>query len=358
MPSRPGKETRAKIQKSNDLHGYLHYNGDADLSLFQPARFLSRRLGGIQPKALFPFVTPEDLPPRWLVSEFDRPSASAALELGKSSGIWLFPGGGMGDYYRGMSARTELVLGKEGVEALSRARVIVFGLGGVGSWCAEALLRSGIARLKIVDSDSICLSNVNRQIQASSRSLGRPKASTLRERLLEINPEAKIEAFDLAFSAKTAGLFSIEACDYVVDAIDSVADKVFLIETCLRLGKKFLSSMGAGGRSDPSKVRLDRLSRTHECGLARAVRKRLRKNGTRADFLCAFSPEIPVAPRERDSARNGDAQVGGRPVNGSLVQVTATFGFAIAAAIVRDVAGLATIPIARASFHPGPRISP
>lgn len=259
----------------------------------------------------------------------------------------------MDDYYRGMTQRTGLVVGAEGLDRLSGARVIVFGLGGVGSWCAEALVRSGIRRLCLVDCDAVCASNVNRQVQATSRAIGCPKASELRLRLLDIDPEAEIVARDEAFTAETKGDFGIETYDYVVDAIDCLTDKALLIETCLRLGKKLVSSMGAGARSDPSLVRIGKLSNTRNCGLARALRKRLRKEKFRTDFLCAYSEELPVEPASgippeaarKDPATGVDRSTGKKRVNGALVHVTGVFGFTIAGTIIRDIVGIKAIPV-------------
>jgi tRNA threonylcarbamoyladenosine dehydratase len=268
-------------------------------------------------------------------------------------------------YYRNMNQRTELVIGPEGLDAMSRARVIVFGLGGVGSWCAEALVRSGVSRMTIVDSDVVCVTNVNRQSQATSRSIGKPKAGELRLRLLEINPGAEILALDKAFTPQTKDEFDIASYDYVVDAIDSVSNKVLLIEICLRLGKKIVSSMGAGARSDSSRIKVDKLSKTINCSLARVVRKRLREKMVRTDFLCVYSTELPVEPaaeslcgsgacpceadRAAAAAANPSAGIDWcarkKRINGALVHITGIFGFTLAGLIVRDIAGIQPIPV-------------
>jgi tRNA threonylcarbamoyladenosine dehydratase len=255
----------------------------------------------------------------------------------------------MGDFYRDMTQRTELVLGAAGVASLARARVILFGLGGVGSWCAEALLRSGILDLTLVDSDVVAVTNLNRQLQATSLNLGEPKADELRDRLLSINPAARIVAISEAFTPETKARFGIECFDYVVDAIDSISNKILLIETCLRLGKKIVSSMGAGARSDPFQVRVDKLSKTINCGLARAVRKGLRRDKVRSDSLCVYSREIPAEPAapqpDLSSAAATDWSLGKKRINGALAHVTGTFGFALAGLVIRDVAGIEAIPV-------------
>jgi tRNA A37 threonylcarbamoyladenosine dehydratase len=270
----------------------------------------------------------------------------------------------MSDYHSYFANRTELVLGGPAMERLASARVAVFGLGGVGSWCAEALLRSGMGRLTLIDSDSVCATNANRQIQATSVNLGRPKAGELARRLKEIDPEARVEAVEAAFTKENQGRFAIESFDYVVDAIDSVSNKLALIELCLRSGKKFVSSMGAGARSDPFQLRAGKLSDTKNCSLARVVRQGLRKRRVRTDFLCVYSLETPVKPKgdalgctpgcpcDCDRLKQGgqaadkdsDWSARKRQINGSLVQVTGSFGFAISSLILRDAAGIKAIP--------------
>jgi tRNA A37 threonylcarbamoyladenosine dehydratase len=271
----------------------------------------------------------------------------------------------MSDYHSYFANRTELVLGRPAMERLASARVAVFGLGGVGSWCAEALLRSGMGRLTLIDSDIVCATNANRQVQANSGNLGRPKAGELARRFREIDPEARIEAVEAAFTRENQGRFGIESFDYVVDAIDSVSNKLALIELCLRSGRKFVSSMGAGARSDPLQVKAGKLSDTKNCSLARVVRQGLRKSRLRTDFLCVYSLETPVKPKGdalgcspgcpcdcdrlkeggRAADKDSDWSARKRQINGSLVQVTGSFGFAISSLILRDAAGIKEIPM-------------
>ena len=208
---------------------------------------------------------------------------------------------------------------------LTAARMIVFGVGGVGGWCAEALVRTGVGHLAIVDGDTVAPSNVNRQVMATSATIGRPKAEVLAERLREINPGAEIAAHVRRFDADSADFFAgeIAKCDCVIDAIDSVADKAALIRLCASLAIPVFSSMGAALRLDPTKVRISRFAKVQGDGLARALRIRFRKDGQgpAPDFICVHSEEPP-----RDI-----------PERGSVMPATATFGMALASLATRAI---------------------
>ena len=153
-------------------------------------------------------------------------------------------------------SRTRLLLGDDATERLCATRVIVFGVGGVGSWCVEALVRSGVRHITIVDPDRVCPSNINRQLMATTSTVGKPKVEVLRDRLLDISPEAEVDARFMAFSADTATEFNLNDYDYVVDAIDSIADKMLLIRTACRSKATLLSSMGAARKLDPSRIKV------------------------------------------------------------------------------------------------------
>ena len=222
-------------------------------------------------------------------------------------------------------SRTELLLGVEAVDALARLRVAVFGVGGVGGWCAESLVRSGVGHLTVVDSDCVCASNVNRQVMATSRTVGQMKVEALRERLLDINPVAEVLAEARVYSPETSGSFGLDGFDYVVDAIDSVAAKAHLINAVTRLERPVLvSSMGAARRTDPFRIRRSEFWKVQGDGLARALRARFRKTGEfpAKKFACVWSDE-PPAP-----SRAGDAL-------GSAVYVTGMFGFALAGLVLQ-----------------------
>ena len=241
--------------------------------------------------------------------------------------------------------RLSLLVGPDAVAALQKKRVIVFGLGGVGSWCAEALVRSGIGRISLVDSDKVCPSNINRQLQALSSSIGRLKTDALGERLNDINPSCEITSFPQVFSKETAEIFDIPGADYVIDAIDSLAHKLNLIETALAAGTGFFSSMGMAQRMDPSLIKSADIWKTSGCSLARLVRAGLRKRGFRGHFTAVYSPErIPrrdspdaIPPSPADPAPRGTWDSGKKVINGTVVTVTATAGLVLASLVIRDI---------------------
>jgi tRNA A37 threonylcarbamoyladenosine dehydratase/predicted adenine nucleotide alpha hydrolase (AANH) superfamily ATPase len=250
--------------------------------------------------------------------------------------------------------RLELITGKEKLEKLKYTKVLVFGLGGVGSWAAEALVRSGIGKIGIIDSDVICASNVNRQVEATTLSVGQPKARTLKKRLLEINPDCEITAHDELFCLEKKDLFDIGSADYVIDAIDSLKHKLDLIETVRNLKVTLFSSMGMALKIDPSMIKIASFWKTTDCPLARLVRQGLRERGFSSDFTVVYSAEKPIragnAPaaalspepslEEPLSAPSAILTRSAKPVNGSIVTVTATAGLYLANLVLRDVTGL------------------
>lgn len=249
--------------------------------------------------------------------------------------------------------RTEMLIGKPSMMRLATARVAVFGVGGVGSWAAEALVRSGVEHLMIVDSDTVCVTNVNRQAQATAHNVGRPKTEEMKSRLLEINPRAAVDARQMPYNADTRATFDLGTFDYVLDCIDSLSNKVLLLEHALEAGVTVFSSMGAGAKLDPTRVRVAPLAESSVCPLARAVRKKLGRHGTPREFLCVYSEELPREPMESTVCGTGacacqpaDGQATPeRPdwcrqkkrINGTVVHVTAVFGFALAGLVVQDV---------------------
>lgn len=250
--------------------------------------------------------------------------------------------------------RLALITGPEVLDALSRTRVLVFGLGGVGSWCAEALVRSGVGRISIVDSDAVCVTNINRQAQATSATVGRLKAEALRDRLLEINPRCEVTAVAGVFSQETAPSFGIENADYVIDAIDSLTNKLDLIEYTAGAGTILFSSMGMAQKLDPSRLKTGDIWETQGCPLARLVRQGLRKRGFRGGVTVVYSeerlplhPGVPVScgaarclcpPRNRgESGAPVEWCSSKKVINGSAVMVTATAGMILASLVVRNV---------------------
>lgn len=232
--------------------------------------------------------------------------------------------------------RAELLLGDATMSRLSAKRVIVFGVGGVGSWCAEGLVRTGIRRLTIVDSDVVCPSNINRQLMATTQTVGRPKVEVLRERLLSINPHAEVLALQRTFCEETADSFGIGSYDYVVDAIDSLRDKALLIRTATDAGVTLYSSMGAALKLDPTRIRVTEFWKVEGDPLARALRKRFKREGRYPirKFQCVYSDEQSVgrAPAAGTGADSAEGHA-----NGSLVHVTAIFGFTLAGLVVQDI---------------------
>jgi len=188
-------------------------------------------------------------------------------------------------------ARTRLLIGDEGIEKLKSASVIVFGVGGVGSFVVEALARSGIGKLTMVDYDRVTLSNLNRQLPALHSTLGEPKVEVMKKRIADINPGCKVITVQEYYRAGNKELFFQEDYDYVVDAIDSVASKVGLIAHCVERKLKIVSSMGAGNRLDPFGFRLGDIGETFGCPLAKIVRKELRKRGSFSGVKTVFSPK-------------------------------------------------------------------
>ncbi len=210
---------------------------------------------------------------------------------------------------------------------LKEVRVIIFGVGGVGSWCAEALIRTGLGHLTMVDSDEVAESNCNRQLMATTRTIGRPKVEVLAERLHEINPEAEITALTQRYTSETADGFHLGDYDYVVDCIDSLRDKADLICRALEnSGGKLFCSMGAALRTDPTQVRVTEFWKVKGDALARALRTNFKKQERfpKRKFKCVYSEEA--------AGRNCFEADG----NGSLMQVTAAFGVTLASLVVND----------------------
>lgn len=235
--------------------------------------------------------------------------------------------------------RAYLLLGDEGMSRLGSARVIVFGVGGVGSWCAESLVRSGVRHLTIVDNDEVCVSNINRQLMATIRTVGQPKVDALRERLLSILPDARIDARRELFTADTAASFNLDEYDYIIDAIDALRDKALLIQMATRTKARFFSSMGAALKLDPTKVRVAEFWKVEGCPLARALRQRFKRSGEMParKFKCVYSPEL-VANRGCGIVADNSDSHGKVCTNGSLMHITAIFGLTLAGLVIQDAA--------------------
>jgi len=234
--------------------------------------------------------------------------------------------------------RSELLLGADAMKRIGQKRVIIFGVGGVGSWCAESLVRSGIRQLTIVDSDRVCITNINRQLMATTLTVGQVKVDALKERLLAINPEAEITALQQVFSEETADSFALGTYDYIIDAIDSLKDKATLILLACQTKAKLFSSMGAALKMDPTRIGVTEFWRVKGDPLARALRNRFKKNKQfpKHKFQCIYSDEL-LQNRSSQTAADIEEFVSPKAqVNGSIVHITAVFGFMLAGLVVQD----------------------
>lgn len=246
--------------------------------------------------------------------------------------------------------RTELLLGKDAMERISSKRVIIFGVGGVGSWCAECLVREGIKHLTLVDNDVVCITNCNRQLMATTKTIGEPKVQALRNRLLEINPEADILALQKKYSKETSGDFHLEDYNYIIDAIDSLRDKIELILQTTAIAKESLisnpysstpnlfSSMGAALRIDPTKVKVSEFWDVKGDPLAAAMRSSMRRNKLFPvrKFLCVHSEEQPL-PNLGTALQDGSDTFTKVQTNGSLAHITGIFGMTLAGLVMQDI---------------------
>ncbi len=219
-----------------------------------------------------------------------------------------------------MFTRTIQLLGEEGFRALQNARVILFGVGGVGGWCAEALLRTGIGHLTIVDFDKVDTTNLNRQVVATHDDIGQSKVFEMQKRLLSIAPQADIQAIERQYNAETADTFDLAQYDIVVDAIDMVECKALLLYRATQAGCKVYSSMGAGRKTDPQKIRTAEFWKVQGCPLARALRTKMKKANLlpAAKIQCVYSEEI-----------SGD--------QGTLAPVVGVFGMTLASMVINDL---------------------
>lgn len=261
---------------------------------------------------------------------------------------------------RGIFNRAQLLLGSDAMERLGSIKVIIFGVGGVGSWCAESLVRSGISHMTVVDSDRVCITNINRQLMATVKTVGQVKVEALKDRLLTINPMAEIDARQQIFSEETADSFCLDSYDYIIDAIDSLKDKRLLIEMACNTKAVFFSSMGAALKMDPTRIKVAEFWKVEGCPLARALRqrfKRLKRKPARK-FLCVYSDELLENKGHNAScgtekcmcpkAKNGPGDAAllnhewcssKAQINGSLMHITAIFGMTIAGLVVKDAVG-------------------
>ena len=246
-------------------------------------------------------------------------------------------------------SRQELLLGTEAMQHIASVSVIIFGVGGVGSWCAESLVRSGVRHLTIVDSDTICITNVNRQLMATTSTVGQVKVDVMKRRLLDINPEAEIEAICGVYSEETADQYDLDSYDYVIDAIDSLRDKACLILRATQSTATFFSSMGAALKMDPTKIDVAEFWKVKGCPLAAALRRKFKhaKTFPSRKFRCVYSEELlsnqgdetataECATNGADAAYHAGSTIKAR-VNGTIAHTTAIFGFMLAGLALQDM---------------------
>ena len=241
-------------------------------------------------------------------------------------------------------SRTEIILGKEAMSKLGQSHVAVFGVGGVGGYVCEALARSGVGTFDLIDNDKVCLSNLNRQIIATHKTLGRYKTEVMKERILDINPNAEVYIHQCFFLPENADQFSFNDYDYVVDAVDTVTAKIELVMRAQENKIPIISSMGAGNKLDASRFRVADIYDTKVCPLAKVMRRELKKRNIE-HLKVVYSEEMPVSPKTNDmkentSARDEDARSASRrSIPGSVAFVPSVAGLIIAGEVVKDLVG-------------------
>lgn len=234
-------------------------------------------------------------------------------------------------------SRTKLLLGEEAINKLSQSRVAVFGVGGVGGYVCEALVRSGVGHFDLIDNDKVCLTNLNRQIIATQKTVGRYKTEVMSERMHEINPEVDVRIHSCFFLPENADDFPFEEYDYVIDAVDTVTAKLELIMRSKGMGVPVISAMGAGNKLDPGRMRIADIYETSVCPLARVMRHELKKRGVKK-LKVVYSDEQPVKPAEAmGTPVEQDSSPGRRSVPGSTAFVPAVAGLLIAGEVVKDL---------------------
>lgn len=243
-------------------------------------------------------------------------------------------------------SRTQLLLGAKAMERLAGARVAIFGIGGVGGYVCEALVRSGIGAFDLIDDDKVCLTNLNRQIIATRKTVGRRKTEVMKERILEINPDAKVREYPTFFLPENAEEFPFAEYDYVVDAVDTVTAKIGIILKAQSLGIPVISSMGAGNKLDGSRFRVADIYQTKVCPLAKVMRHELKKRGVKK-LKVVYSEELPVKPQEdlSISCRSHCICPPGaahkcterRAIPGSVAFVPSVAGLIIAGEVIKDL---------------------
>ena len=235
-------------------------------------------------------------------------------------------------------ARTKLLLGQDGIDKLQASRVAVFGVGGVGGYVCEALVRSGIGTFDIIDNDKVCESNINRQIIATTKTIGRDKVDVMRERMQDINPDVTVNIHKCFFLPENADEFPFEEYDYVVDAVDTVTAKIALVMKCKEKNVPIISSMGAGNKLDASAFKVSDIYKTKVCPLAKVMRHELKKRGVKK-LKVVYSEELPLIPINDGTnvCEKEDSTIVKRATPGSVAFVPSVAGLIIAGEVVKDL---------------------
>ena len=257
-------------------------------------------------------------------------------------------------------SRAQLLLGKPAMEALAASRVAVFGIGGVGSFAAEAIARAGVGAIDVFDDDKVCLTNINRQLIALHSTIGKPKVEVMRDRILDINPRCKVTAHSVFYNADTADSIDLSVYDYIIDAIDTVSCKLLLIERATAVGAPIISCMGAGNKLDPTRLEVADITKTSVCPLARVMRKELKSRGI-AHLKVVYSREEAIKPEDdlSISCKTGCVCPPGtkrkctarRAVPGSVSFVPPVAGYILAGEVVKEI-------IARNAAATGVNVAP
>lgn len=235
-------------------------------------------------------------------------------------------------------SRTGLLLGSEALEKLAQSRVAVFGIGGVGGYVVEALVRSGIGAVDLIDNDTVCLSNLNRQIIATRKTVGQYKTDVMKERIMDINPECKVEVHRCFYLPETKDEFDFSQYSYVVDAVDTVTAKIQLVVQAEEAGVPIISSMGAGNKLNPADFEITDIYKTSVCPLAKVMRRELKKRNVK-HLKVVYSKEEPIAPIENTETEQTGADVASkrRSTPGSVAFVPSVVGLLIASEVVKDL---------------------
>ena len=244
-------------------------------------------------------------------------------------------------------SRTQLLFGKDAMEKLAKSHVAVFGIGGVGGYTVEALARSGVGAIDLIDNDKVCLTNLNRQIIATHKSVGQYKVDVAKERIAEINPNCEVRVYKTFYMPDTQDQFDFKQYDYVVDAIDTVTGKLTIVENANNCNVPVISSMGAGNKLDPTAFEVADIYKTSVCPLAKVMRRELKKRGINS-LKVVYSKEEPLKPiqdidltRQEDSPQNAETNtVSKREIPGSTAFVPSVVGLIIASEVIKDLIGV------------------